>query len=148
MPRGSDAADVSETVKLARAIVPRGENPAAAAVRTLLALHVVQRAAGSELAGIEQTVELVQLSANTTNSFDGRDRASDKLAGLQLHHFGAFYKRSWRANDWLWGRLDAATRLVQIVLDPRRLQRLAAEQGLTAVRCRRADRRDRDQRRK
>jgi patatin-related protein len=129
----SHDADVSETVKLARAIVPRGVNPAGAAVRTLLALHVVQRAAGSELAGIEQTVELVQLSANTTNSFDGRDRASDKLAGLQLHHFGAFYKRSWRANDWLWGRLDSATRLVQIVLDPRRLQRLAAEQGLTAA---------------
>ena len=128
----SDDADVSDTVKLARAIVPRGENPAAAAVHTLLALHVVQRAAGSELAGIEQTVDLVQLSANTTNSFDGRERAADKLAGLQLHHFGAFYKRSWRANDWLWGRLDAATRLVQIVLDPRRLQRLAAEQGLTA----------------
>ena len=128
-----DDAEAHETVKLARALVPRGENPAAAAVRTLLALHVVQRAAGSELAGIEQTVDLVQLSANTSNSFDGRDRAADKLAGLQLHHFGAFYKRSWRANDWMWGRLDGATRLVQIVLDPPRLQRLAAERRLTAA---------------
>jgi patatin-related protein len=128
----SDDANVSETVKLARALVPRDENPARAAVWTLLALHIVQRAAGSDLAGIEQSVDLVQLSANTSNSFDGRDRASDKLAGLQFHHFGAFYKRSWRANDWLWGRLDGATRLVQIVLDPPRLQTLAAERGLTA----------------
>lgn len=129
----SDDAEASETVRLARALVPRVADPAAAAVRTLLALHVVQRAAGSELAGLEQTVDLVQLSANAPNSFDGRDRASDKLAGLQFHHFGAFYKRSWRANDWLWGRLDGATRLVQIVLDPPRLKRLAAERGLTAA---------------
>lgn len=129
----SDDTDVSPTVKLARALVPRDENPARATVRTLLALHIVQRAAGSDLAGIEQSVDLVQLSANTSNSFDGRDRASDKLAGLQFHHFGAFYKRSWRANDWLWGRLDGATRLVQIVLDPPRLQTLAVEQGLTAA---------------
>ena len=128
-----DDDDVSETVKLARALVPQGPNPARAAVWTLLALHIVQRAAGSDIAGIEQTVDLVQLSSNTSNSFDGRDRASDKLAGLQFHHFGAFYKRSWRANDWLWGRLDGATRMVQIVLDPLRLQTLAAERGLTAA---------------
>jgi hypothetical protein len=29
-----------------------------------------------------------------------------KLAGMQLGHFAAFMKRSWRANDWMWGRLD------------------------------------------
>jgi hypothetical protein len=34
-----------------------------------------------------------------------------KLAGDDLGHFGAFLKRSWRANDWLWGRLDAASAL-------------------------------------
>jgi hypothetical protein len=125
--------DVSDAAKLARALVPPDAGrPADAAVRVLLALHVVQRAAGSDLAGIEQTVELVQLSANVENSFDGRDRAAKKLAGLQLHHFGAFYKRSWRANDWLWGRLDGAMRLVQIVLDPRRLRTIAAERGLSA----------------
>lgn len=118
-PSGNDAPDA---VKLARALVPVGSaDPAAGAVRSLLALHVVQRAGGSDLSGIEQPVELVQLSANSANAFDARDRANKKLAGLQLHHFGAFYKRSWRANDWLWGRLDGATRLVQIVLDPARL---------------------------
>jgi patatin-related protein len=131
--KGKDA-DVRDVVKVARALVPPdAKKPAEAAVRTLLALHVVQRAAGSDLSGIEQTVELVQLSANVENSFDGRDRAAKKLAGLQLHHFGAFYKRSWRANDWLWGRLDGATRLVQIVLDPRRLRTVAAEKGMDAA---------------
>ena len=41
---------------------------------------------------------------------------------MQFHHFGAFYKRSWRANDWMWGRLDGAGWLVHLVLDPRRVR--------------------------
>lgn len=35
----------------------------------------------------------------------------EKLAGDDLGHFGAFLKRAWRANDWMWGRLDAASAL-------------------------------------
>lgn len=50
----------------------------------------------------------------------------DKAAGLQLARFGGFLKRSWRMNDWTWGRLDAVTMLCQTVLDPRRLRRMAA----------------------
>jgi hypothetical protein len=46
---------------------------------------------------------------------------------MQLHHFGAFYKRSWRANDWMWGRIDGAGWLVHVLLDPRRLALLAAK---------------------
>ncbi|MGH3420474.1 MAG: DUF3376 domain-containing protein, partial [Streptosporangiaceae bacterium] len=49
---------------------------------------------------------------------------TQKLTGLQLHHFGAFYKYSWRANDWMWGRLDGAGWLVHALLDPRRLRTL------------------------
>jgi patatin-related protein len=29
-----------------------------------------------------------------------------KLKGISLHHFGGFTDASWRANDFLWGRLD------------------------------------------
>ena len=42
----------------------------------------------------------------------------DKLSGLGLAHFASFYKGSWRANDWMWGRLDGASRLVDVLLDP------------------------------
>jgi len=94
-----------------------------AGLRRLLALEVVQVALG-ESPVREQAVEMLQLSADTSNSFDGRDRAGTKLAGLQLGHFGAFYKRSWRANDWLWGRLDAAERLTTVLLEPFRLRQL------------------------
>lgn len=50
----------------------------------------------------------------------------DKAAGLELARFGGFLKRSWRMNDWTWGRLDAVTMLCQTVLDPQRLGRMAA----------------------
>ena len=92
-------------------------------MRRLLALDVVQRSTGADLKGVEQAVELVLLSADTLCVIDPahRSKASTKLAGLQVHHFGGFYKRSWRANDWMWGRLDGADRLVRLLLDPQRV---------------------------
>jgi hypothetical protein len=35
---------------------------------------------------------------------------------MQLGHFGGLLKRSWRANDWMWGRLDGATHLCRILV--------------------------------
>ena len=39
-----------------------------------------------------------------------------KLAGTALFHFGAFLNREWRQNDLMWGRLDAAERIIRAVL--------------------------------
>jgi len=41
---------------------------------------------------------------------------SPKLAGTAVMDFGAFLNRDWRLNDILWGRLDAAERIVSAVL--------------------------------
>ena len=38
-----------------------------------------------------------------------------KLAGTALFHFGAFLNREWRENDLMWGRLDAAERIIRSV---------------------------------
>eukprot|EP00903_Cladosiphon_okamuranus_P001694 g1692.t1 len=38
------------------------------------------------------------------------------LKGKALNTFGAFFNRGWREHDYLWGRLNAADRLVSIVL--------------------------------
>jgi patatin-related protein len=38
------------------------------------------------------------------------------LKGISLRRFGAFFNRGYRENDYLWGRLNAAERLVDIVL--------------------------------
>ena len=112
----------------------RGVTDERSALRRLLALEVVQLALGGERI-VEQRADLIQVSANAGNGLDPRERAEQKLAGLQLAHFGAFYKRSWRANDWMWGRHDAVQRLAQVMLEPARLRQLgfSAASALEAI---------------
>ena len=38
-----------------------------------------------------------------------------KLRGVKAAHFGAFFFRKWRENDYLWGRLDGAERLLGLI---------------------------------
>ncbi|HEX9932189.1 MAG TPA: DUF3376 domain-containing protein, partial [Allosphingosinicella sp.] len=42
--------------------------------------------------------------------------AAATLKGVQFNSFGAFFSRAWRENDYLWGRLHGADRLVDILL--------------------------------
>ena len=35
-----------------------------------------------------------------------------------MNHFGAFFEPAWRQNDYLWGRLDPAERLVRVLVAP------------------------------
>lgn len=101
-------------------------------VRRLLLFHLVSAALGEEPPEVEQLVELVQVSADTASPLGGPDLAEDKLAGIQLAHFGAFYKRSWRANDWMFGRLDAVRRVLHVLLHPGRLRALYTGQANAA----------------
>ncbi|MCC6912333.1 MAG: patatin-like protein [Rhodospirillaceae bacterium] len=48
--------------------------------------------------------------------------ASATLKGIQFHHFGAFFSLAYRQNDYLWGRLHAAERLIDIVLDAAKIE--------------------------
>lgn len=41
--------------------------------------------------------------------------AEASLKGIQFNSFGAFFSRAFRENDYLWGRLHAAERLIAIV---------------------------------
>lgn len=41
-----------------------------------------------------------------------------KLAGNELANFSAFLLAHWRANDWLWGRLDAVPTMVDLLVGP------------------------------
>ncbi|AVZ71120.1 hypothetical protein SLUN_01495 [Streptomyces lunaelactis] len=97
--------------------------------RRLFDLQAAQQVMYPDEPAARQVVELVQMSADTRTLLDTRSLAEEKLTGLQLHHFGAFYKRSWRANDWMWGRLDGAGWLVHVLLSPRLLARLANDLG-------------------
>jgi patatin-related protein len=128
----STAAAPTETQKklptLVEQLVPDPQTPAAT-LRRLLAQAVVQSVAAAGRSELDQVVELLEMSSTVPNGFDGRVKGSKKLAGIQLGHFGAFYKRSWRANDWMWGRMDGTARLVQMILNPARL----AQVGLSSA---------------
>ncbi len=105
--------------------------------RALLALEVLENTFGGYDAQVEQTVETIRMDSICTSPIDpiARDRAAGKVAGVQLGHFGSFLKASWRANDWLWGRLDGAGDLIRIMLhraDEGRLAGLAVALGLDA----------------
>jgi patatin-related protein len=65
-------------------------------------------------AGELRPLHIVRMSPADSTRL-GQKTAKDKLEGVQLGHFGAFLKREWRENDYLWGRLDAAERLIGLL---------------------------------
>lgn len=103
--------------------------------RRLLALHLAQTVVIGDIVDREQPAELMQVSYNSRNFLDPDRSPQDKLAGPELARLGAFLKPSWRANDWLWGRMDGAYRLVLLLADPKRIRSVYAtvELALAAV---------------
>ena len=83
----------------------------------LLCVEVVEASFAGTDPRPDQEVRLVQFTSTGPCDIDPLERADPKakLAGVELAHFGAFLKGSWRANDWLWGRLDAAQRLLRLL---------------------------------
>jgi predicted acylesterase/phospholipase RssA len=94
--------------------------------RRVLAIEVVRRslAADSDIDSAEELC-FVQLTPSVTSPIFTRgplnlrspSSAGEKLTGVGLGHFAGFFRRSWRANDFMWGRLDAAARIVDLLLD-------------------------------
>ncbi|MFE0382194.1 DUF3376 domain-containing protein [Streptomyces inhibens] len=131
-PSGPElATDLTEVLRHLTDIAQAGPTDQAASTvaRRLFFLQAAERVLYPDEPAAQQVVELAQMSANTRTLLDTRSLAEEKLTGLQLYHFGAFYKRSWRANDWMWGRLDGAGWLVNVLLSPRLLARLAQNGG-------------------
>lgn len=97
----------------------------------LLQLEVASTTLGDEVStGAMLPVEIVQLSAQTQNAFTRYTHSGDdKLGGMSINRFGGFLKRSWRVNDWIWGRIDAASILCRTVLQPQRVRRTAVLSG-------------------
>ncbi len=85
--------------------------------RLLLGFEIIEMAFGPADPPPDQTIRLAHFTADEGVTMDPSrpDDPDEKLAGVQLGHFAAFLKRSWRANDWMWGRLDAAERLVRLL---------------------------------
>jgi predicted acylesterase/phospholipase RssA len=74
----------------------------------------------------KDVIETVRISPLDADKGFSRRSLDQKVAGDALHHFGGFFKRSWRSNDILWGRLDGLCQLVETLLDEKRLRQIAA----------------------
>jgi patatin-related protein len=94
-------------------------------------LFAMQRTAGIEATDIIRTVRISPIDAQRGFSNAPLDR---KLCGNQLGHFGGFLKGSWRANDIMWGRLDAVCQLTECLLTPERILQLSRGGGKAATR--------------
>ena len=71
--------------------------------------------------GEAELCEVFRISPRDTTSIVDENMPAQKrrkLAGTALFHFGAFLSREWRQNDLMWGRLDAAERIIRSVLPP------------------------------
>ncbi|MEP7112579.1 MAG: DUF3376 domain-containing protein, partial [Ilumatobacteraceae bacterium] len=84
----------------------------------------------------DQPIEFVRVAGDVSSPASlafaqHATRGQPKIAGLQLHHLGAFFDRDWRTNDWWWGRLDSVRALLDVVLDPEAMQTLRQSGYLT-----------------
>ena len=69
--------------------------------------------------GEADVVEVIRIAPeDATSLIDERHSDRRKLGGVAVRHFGGFFDRGWRRNDLMWGRLDAAERILSALLPP------------------------------
>jgi predicted acylesterase/phospholipase RssA len=119
--------------RLVAGLFGSGERPAEAFMRRALAVEVVRRALHAEEPfDTAQRLAFAQLTPFSPGwlftdkpwGSSGPSTPEAKLLGLGLQHFAGFYRRSWRANDFMWGRLDAAGRIVDMLVSDLRARQL------------------------
>ncbi len=76
-------------------------------------LFPIEWVSGLHEKDVVQVYRVSPLDAQT--GFSRRD-CHEKTSGDALAHFSAFFKRTWRSNDILWGRLDGVCELVETLM--------------------------------
>ena len=108
---------------------PRLAGPAADPLRA----HVVgePHAAGAGVHRVIAAAEARNLWWGDSDEPDEQEgiHVDLKLAGNELANFSAFLLPEWRANDWMWGQLDAVPTLVDQLVTARSVRRLLDEHG-------------------
>ncbi|MBL8628397.1 MAG: patatin-like protein, partial [Rhodospirillaceae bacterium] len=77
-------------------------------------------------------IRVDRLSPNDAQTLR-KGEAAATLKGVQFYHFGAFFSLAYRQNDYLWGRLHAADRLMDIVLDAARVEGAAGNVDILSL---------------
>ena len=73
--------------------------------------------------GEQDIIDIIRISPYDATSLiklhveeDKGESGRRKLGGVALGHFGAFFEQTWRENDIMWGRLDAAEVIIKTLL--------------------------------
>lgn len=75
----------------------------------------------------DDIINVVRVSPVDANKGFGKDKhINERLAGAQFRGFGGFFKRSWRSNDILWGRLDGLNRIVDALITEETIKNFSA----------------------
>lgn len=77
-------------------------------------------------AGFEELdrLRVVRISPKDAQTGFSKRGVEKKLAGSQFSNFGGFFKKSWRSNDVLWGRMDGVCKLAEELMDRGRVEQL------------------------
>ena len=85
-----------------------------------------------------QTTDLTEIDTILVNRISPDDRSSipwpneeSVLQGTLLGNFGAFFQRSARENDHIWGRLHASERLVDFIIESAKVSNFADDFNIT-----------------
>ncbi|HEY9693025.1 MAG TPA: patatin-like protein [Oculatellaceae cyanobacterium] len=74
--------------------------------------------------GEKEIINTVRISPDDAQLGLGKSKGlEDKLAGDTLYAFAGFFKKSWRSNDILWGRLDGLNKIVEALITPETIKR-------------------------
>lgn len=115
--------DKFERAQVAEFAAPQQHDPVYLAYSDFIlsdaALYPLELCSGVLEKDIIRTYRISPL--NATAAFSDQTVAN-KVAGDQLAHFSGFFKRSWRCNDILYGRLDAAAQLIEQLFSPERVR--------------------------
>ncbi len=72
----------------------------------------------------KEKIQTIRISPNDAQMGLGKGKdVNTKLAGKTLHAFGGFFKKSWRSNDILWGRLDGMNRIIEALVTSEAVKR-------------------------
>ena len=77
----------------------------------------------------KDVIETIRISPRDATRGFSQKGLSDKVAGDAVYHFGGFFKRSWRSNDILWGRIDGACQIVETLLSRERIAKIVNTDG-------------------
>ncbi len=74
----------------------------------------------------QEIIETIKINPDEAQLGMGKGKSlAEKIAANKLYSMGGLFKKSWRSNDLLWGRLDGLNRLLEGTITPESVRNFA-----------------------